>query len=365
MMKQQDYEQIREWLYAYPEWEMIFKEYFLTHHTFLNLADLMENSEIFQFDFASHNASGLPSLGLCDIEVEKYRFFIPSVLNADHLINPLYDLGFFKHPRYCKSHKHAHNYYELEYVLDGKAHQTIWAGAAKHSFILSKGGFLLLPPTVSHEVYVDDESILLNLMIRKDACENAILRNLPSDSDLLTFFRKALCTNDPSYVVFQTDNALELQECFFDLLIENDGNGRYRRELANLKTSILFLNLLGRMGMSIEYDNRNMKASDYIPAIISYMEQCYDTVTPKQIADVFGFSRTHLGRIYKQHTGTTLQDSICAIRMRHARTLLQESGYSVEQIGQMTGYDDVTNFIRCFKARNGLTPHQYRLSYKN
>ena len=35
MMKQQDYEQIREWLYAYPEWEMIFKEYFLTHHTFV------------------------------------------------------------------------------------------------------------------------------------------------------------------------------------------------------------------------------------------------------------------------------------------------------------------------------------------
>ncbi len=145
-------------------------------------------------------------------------------------------------------------------------------------------------------------------------------------------------------------------------MIENYGNGQYRRQLANLKASILFLTLLSRTELSLDVYGSGMKDNDYIPAIISHIERNYASITPQDVADAFGFSRAHIGRLFKKHTGNTLQDAIGAVRLRNAESLLHEQGYSVEEIGQMAGYEDVTNFIRRFRAAYGQTPHQYRLT---
>ena len=372
-MERKEYAQIRQWLYNYSDFELQLKQHYRNYNDFLFADDATINRDtagwkdkLTKFFSDTFTSPGLPSFGLFEIDpnnkfsAKEYQY--SGELTGELFINPSYDLGFSMHPRYCKSPKHTHDYYELEYVLEGRAHQVIWAGASKKNFTLLEGGFLLIPPSVSHEVYVNDESILLNLMIRKDACETALLQNLPEGSELVDFFRRALYSENPLYLVLQTDNALELQECFFDLLIENYGNGHYRRELANLKTSVFFLNLLSRTGLSIDYYNKDMKDTDYVPAIISFMEKNYRTVTVQEIADAFGFSRAHLGRIYKRHTGSTLYESICAIRMRQATMLLLQSEYSIQQISQMVGYEDTTNFIRRFRGNYQITPYQYRLN---
>jgi len=366
-MERNEYKQIRQWLYQYSDWETRYRDYYKQHSSFLtssqSIKNNLSNKNINGIKEASkkNHTLGLPSYGLFEIQPTN-NIYVNHQISSDEMINHSYDLGIFKHPRYTIAERHTHDYYELAYVLEGQAHQTLWAGGTKHQLALQEGGFLLIPPSVSHEVYVNDESILLNLLIRKKACEEALLHNLPDNSELIEFFRRALYSENPLYIILQTDNASELQECFFDLLIENYGDGYYRRKIANLKMSILFLNMLSRTSLSIDLYNKEMKDFDYIPAIINYMEQNYASTTPQQIADAFGFSRAHLGRIYKRHAGSTLQDSLFTIRMRKAETLLIQSDYSVQQIGQMVGYDDVTNFIRRFRAHKGKTPHQYRLS---
>lgn len=192
--------------------------------------------------------------------------------------------------------------------------------------------------------------------------ETALLQSLPEGSELAAFFRSALYSADPTYVVLHTDNSPEIQTSFFDIMIENYGTGQYRRQHANLKASVLFLTILSRSELSLDLYGKSMKDADYVPAIISFIEKNYASITVQDVADAFGFSRAHVGRIFKNHTGKTLQEAIGATRLRNAEEILHHKGYSIEGIGQMVGFDDVTNFIRRFRSTYGLTPHQYQLA---
>ena len=367
-MDRLSYEKIRELLYRYSDWELELRNHYLKYHDFMRLdkatpgESKQQRKDLIKAAYkAAISSSGIADNGIMDIS---FDIATTNFLQGDSLINASYDLGIIRHPRYYKVAKHSHDFYELEYMLEGSSSHTIWVDSEKRQLTLKEGGFILLPPNLSHEVSVNDESVLINILIRKEACESALLQNIPVGSELTTFIRGILHSESPSYLILQTDNALELQYCLFDLLIENYGNGFYRRELANLKTSILFLNILSRTGLSIEHYSKNMKNSEYIPAIISYMEQNYRTITPNKIAEAFGYSRAHLGRMYKQYTGNTLQESINNIRMRKAAELLRETNTNVENIGRMIGYDDVTGFIRHFRRFSAQTPHQYRNDYR-
>ncbi len=45
--------------------------------------------------------------------------------------------------------------------------------------------------------------------------------------------------------------------------------------------------------------------------------------------------------------------------MERAEVLLRETSLSVEEIAQMLGYRNSSNFYRAFKARYGVSPRAY------
>lgn len=55
------------------------------------------------------------------------------------------------------------------------------------------------------------------------------------------------------------------------------------------------------------------------------------------------------------------QDVVREARMRKARTLLKESGQTVESIAADVGYESVEHFNRLFKKSYGITPVQFRM----
>ncbi len=80
------------------------------------------------------------------------------------------------------------------------------------------------------------------------------------------------------------------------------------------------------------------------------------------IADEFGMSSSHLSRVYRQQTLTTIVDVINQVRMKHAQRLLQETDFPVTEIAERTGYTNSSYFHRMFKKMFGVTPAEYRKS---
>lgn len=82
--------------------------------------------------------------------------------------------------------------------------------------------------------------------------------------------------------------------------------------------------------------------------------------TPDQLAEIAGLSEKYFRRIFKRQYGQTPASYQTKIRLEYARFLLAESGQSVKQVAQATGYPDPYSFSKQFKQWMGYPPSDYR-----
>lgn len=83
-----------------------------------------------------------------------------------------------------------------------------------------------------------------------------------------------------------------------------------------------------------------------------------------EITARFGFSTRNLTRRFKQATGKSLQIYIQQYRLEIAKTLLENSQHSIQEICFNVGYESLTVFGRRFKAYTGVSASQYREAQK-
>ncbi len=72
------------------------------------------------------------------------------------------------------------------------------------------------------------------------------------------------------------------------------------------------------------------------------------------------YSHTHLCRLFKKHTGTSMQEYLLKMKMNYAVNLLKDNNLSILNISSMLGYNSLSHFIKMFKKTFHLTPLQYR-----
>lgn len=97
-----------------------------------------------------------------------------------------------------------------------------------------------------------------------------------------------------------------------------------------------------------------------IVEIISHIQNDYRNVTLETLSEEFHLSKPYLSKYIKEKAGMTFQDVVKKERMKKARTMLRETGYTVETVAAEVGYENVEHFNRLFKKTYGMTPVQYR-----
>lgn len=77
-----------------------------------------------------------------------------------------------------------------------------------------------------------------------------------------------------------------------------------------------------------------------------------------------GIPARTLKRRFKAATGLALIDYVQNLRIEDAKRLLESSAQAAEEISAEVGYDDASFFRRLFRRRTGLSPRQYRRSFR-
>ena len=78
------------------------------------------------------------------------------------------------------------------------------------------------------------------------------------------------------------------------------------------------------------------------------------------LSEHFGITKSHLCRVFKEHTGITITHYINALKIQRACLLLCESKIPIHDIYKMCGYDNSQYFNRVFKKIKEVTPNQFR-----
>ncbi|WP_179281326.1 helix-turn-helix domain-containing protein [Paenibacillus sp. XY044] len=78
------------------------------------------------------------------------------------------------------------------------------------------------------------------------------------------------------------------------------------------------------------------------------------------IGDVFRMTPSYISRLYKDHTGEALLDTINRSRLAEAKSLLTYNKLTVNEVAGRVGYADVSTFVRTFKKFEGMTPGAFQ-----
>lgn len=82
--------------------------------------------------------------------------------------------------------------------------------------------------------------------------------------------------------------------------------------------------------------------------------------TVNDLAKMMNLSTRHLARLFRHHTGESIQTYRNRLRLQHGEQLLLHTKMFVKEIAVACGYESSRQFIRLWQKENGLGPEEWR-----
>lgn len=150
----------------------------------------------------------------------------------------------------------------------------------------------------------------------------------------------------------ERDNFIRMANIF------TSAEGHYKAQL-----SAMFKLMLLKI---IETADENALPARMVEELDNYIrENVSDEISNTEIGAIFGYHPFYVSRMLKERKGMTLRQYIIAYRLKCAKRLLELSDKSAQDIAEECGFTDASYFAKTFKATFGMTPKEYRNSFKD
>ncbi len=223
---------------------------------------------------------------------------------------------------------HAHDYYELELVVDGQGEQTVNGELMP----LSRGSLYLLSPGDFHEI-TDARGLTLWNMVFDEQI-------LPAEAGHRLFGRLPYCRQ-----------------------VEGARLGRLERALALLaeEREPVAARLLAEYIFRLIGEGRDgAEVLTPVGRAVAYMEAHFrEPLTLSQVAAVACLSPVYFGACFRREMGCTYVEYRNRCRADCAKMLL-ESGVTVTEACFGSGFGSLSGFLYTFRQQVGCTPQEYR-----
>lgn len=237
---------------------------------------------------------------------------------------------------------------------------------------------LLIIDQAQGEIEVDNEKVTLidaKIIIIKPRCVNSIKINNKASG-------KIICFSEDFFTLRYNNNTLS-QFAFFD----REAKASFRLSEIQQKKLAVLLQLIQE-----EYD---LKKNETIKVIRSYLniflfelERLYKPLgiiknrntkndkiqqfekliemnfiskkLPSAYATMLNVSANYLNKLCKEETGQTAGDLIRKQIIMEAQRFLHFTNYSINEVADKLGFDNVSYFVTFFKKQTHKTPEQFR-----
>ncbi len=255
--------------------------------------------------------------------------------------DPQKNISFVKRRVAGKGGTHVHEFFELEFILEGEGEQNLNGSVYK----LQKGSFYLLTPIDFHSIDSEDGITLANISFQTSAI---------SEERQMQFInrRHNLFCNLTGAKKTETETIINM---FGKEFSEGDD---YSLDMQNHLLEILFTFLTRNTS------SEKPIVTDGIQKSLQYIFRHFrDEISLEKVAEIGGYSPNYFSSLFHREMGKCLSDFINDLRIRYAKLLLVNTDLSVTEICEKSGYKSISNFLRVFSAE-GITPKEYRNNSK-
>lgn len=243
-----------------------------------------------------------------------------------------------------------HNFWELVYVLDGRASVI----AEKTGILLNKGDIIFHKPMEFHALGGDRERDFKILIISFE-CQSPAMDFFCGKIFHLDTYQKTLIE------IFQSELTFDFKD--------TAQCGSYQIGI-NLAEQLL-LDLI-RKNQTYRINRQNSDAAKQniektlVLSIKRFLEEnILETLSLSDVCKKFNMSSSYLCHLFKAEKGKSIMDYYSHLKIEHAKKLLQEDIYNISEISEMLSYTSIHNFSRSFKHITGLSPSIYKKMQNN
>lgn len=256
--------------------------------------------------------------------------------------------------KFDMGNKHWHTECEIQYILEGNRCFFM----DDQTYRVEQGGMAIIDSDQIHKTTTDKDDYhdRILLLVDKEKFADA---GSAMGFHLDHFFEKYRGTiqipkKDQNYV----------EKLFTDIAAEINRRDEGFQTFVQLKMLELWLYVVRfkQNGTGCQdTEAASISKSQIVYEVAEYIKSNYrESKSLEDISNKFYVDKCYLSRIFKSVTGFTVNEYINIQRIRQAQILLEDTTYSIMEIAEMTGYENVTYFTKIFRKYIETTPLKYR-----
>ena len=132
-------------------------------------------------------------------------------------------------------------------------------------------------------------------------------------------------------------------------------------EITEDKIKILISPLCSSLGINYEKPDLIDDGNDLVVNVKNYIHKNRNRdITSDDICRELNCSRSLVSHQFKTQTGMSLREYLTKLRLKDAKTLLENSNLTVTDIAFTVGFGSSNYFANVFKKEIGMSPNSYR-----
>lgn len=301
--------------------------------------------------------------------LDHYHMFIPKLVAAPFEL--LVESDYFDdqthiivlhHCRYTPSFTHAHEFFELSYLLDGTVDNIV----CDQTIHMNQGDICIIPPYTEHSL-VNCEGTLINILLKASSFD-VIYQNIlhTYGTALVSFlYNSIFCANIEKCYYIKNEWCPEtVHEQLQLLILTKLRSTRHTpndiQATAMMTSALTMLAEITPLQPSMA-ETKGVYKNQVTADILAFLKRNFKTATLQSVSQTFNYSPSYLSRLIKMDTNTNFVAILQRMKINEACHLLKTTDLPVAEIGLSIGFESCSSFYKAFKAQTGRTPHAYRL----
>ncbi len=272
----------------------------------------------------------------------------------DYLQQP-FELNLKEPMDVCPRGEHSISFFELVYIVSGRGFQNING----NNYNYNPGNLFLLKPEDSHKFTFETTPQLFfikfnRVFFQSNTIENTFLKRIEQAFSSINGFENCIINKE--------EDGKSIEHLMQSLFMEIKNEKLYSKEIVYLLVqsilTVVARNLNAKISVILNEKTENKAANmiNYVHINIYQPEK----LKAEKIGEVFGVSKTYVGRYFKNQTGKTLNEYVTDYKIKLIENRLKHSEMKINEIADEFGFTDKSHMNRFFKKLNKISPSAFR-----